>query len=101
MALSRRHVMGQKHVFRKKGYEILIFQYHSKNKYCADVAFTSTYKFLCKPLNLLQSYCPRKISTMRRSRRLQVVFERRIIIYSLFLVLFVHKIFFLSLSIQL
>ena len=81
MALARRHVMGQKHVFRKKGYEIFIFQYHSKNKYCADVAVTSTYQFLCKSLNWLHRYCPRKVSTMRRSRRLQVVFERGIIIY--------------------
>ena len=44
MALARRYKNGQKHVFCTKGHEILIFQYYSKNKYCADVADTLDYE---------------------------------------------------------
>ena len=41
MALARKHEIGKKHVFCKKGHEILIFQYFSKNKYCSEVDFAS------------------------------------------------------------
>ena len=44
MALARRHVNGQKHVFCTKVHEILIFQYYPKNKYCADVVVTPAYQ---------------------------------------------------------
>ena len=65
MALARRHVNGQKQVFCTKGHKILIFQYYSKNKYCADVADTPAYEVALNSVDWLLSYRPLTILTMR------------------------------------
>ena len=46
MVLARNGEITEKLVFVAIGHEILIFQYYSKNKYCADGAVTLTYEFL-------------------------------------------------------
>ena len=65
MAILKRCVMGQKPVFREKVHEILIFQYYSNNKYCADVADTPVYEVALNSVDRLLSYRPLTILTTR------------------------------------
>ena len=73
MVLARNREIKEKQVFGINGHEILIFQYYSKNKYCSNSDVKSTYAFLYKLVDQLQSSWPLNISTTRATRQLLVL----------------------------